>query len=257
VAVEPDATPQAEEATAAGEPAPARVYPAPRSLPRLRFGATYRLRARAVDLAGNDMAQAGLEALAHASPEVVYRRFEPVGSPLLFPRRDLKRSPGESVDRIVIRSNFDCRHRYRADADRHLAPPPVSEAMAEAHGMFDGPQGPRSDRYALIKARDRGVADAEVHREIADGGQAIAGGEVAGGDHPGDPGGDPTRGGLLDREGYRLHAHRRTFYSNVTTRNVDEMFTANNNKTQRRVEHTPRSTDDRRPSRHHPDHLDR
>jgi hypothetical protein len=60
------------------------VHAKPQSLPRLRFGHTYRFRARIVDLAGN----AWLLEYANAfdtsrleSPAIVYRRFDPLNPP--------------------------------------------------------------------------------------------------------------------------------------------------------------------------------
>jgi hypothetical protein len=58
---------------------------APGTLPTLRFGGTYRFRARAVDIAGNSVAFTETGAFTWATPEVTYRRFEPVPSPVLVP----------------------------------------------------------------------------------------------------------------------------------------------------------------------------
>ena len=55
------------------------------SLPRLRYGNSYRVRARIVDLAGNSVFDPVDAAFAvdqaEATPEFVFRRFEPVGPP--------------------------------------------------------------------------------------------------------------------------------------------------------------------------------
>ena len=59
----------------------------PGTLPTLRFGGTYRFRARAVDLAGNSIPFTKTGAFTWATPEVTYRRFEPVPSPVLVPDR--------------------------------------------------------------------------------------------------------------------------------------------------------------------------
>jgi len=48
--------------------------------------------------------------------------------------------PGESVERIVIRSNFNT--HIAAVSERHVAPPKTSVEVAEAHGMLDTPAGP-------------------------------------------------------------------------------------------------------------------
>jgi hypothetical protein len=93
---------------------------APGSLPRLRYGDSYRLRARAVDLAGNSapFGDPRSDDFSLATAPVVFGRFEPVANPAL-----VRRSPrieGDSMERMVIRSNFNT---TAADVDeRHVAP---------------------------------------------------------------------------------------------------------------------------------------
>ena len=140
-----------------------RFKPAPGSLPRLRFGGRYRLRARAVDLAGNSVGPESPDA-AKAIPAppqapAYYRRFDPVGAPVVVPRTAPKR--GETVDAVVIRSFNDgiSRDTVAADetAERHVAPPKTSELGAEVHGMFDAAEGGlRRDLYGLIIRKDPG-----------------------------------------------------------------------------------------------------
>jgi hypothetical protein len=77
----------------------------PGTLPTLRFGGTYRFRARAVDIAGNSIPFTKTGGFTWATPEVTYRRFEPVPSPVLVPTAP--RTPGEHVEHLVIRSNYD------------------------------------------------------------------------------------------------------------------------------------------------------
>lgn len=132
--------------------------PYPNSLPKLRFGRTYRFRLRTVDLAGNS------RKLSDESPctditqtrEVFYYRFEPVESPVVVLKN--KMGPGESVHTLVLRSN------YETLSERHIAPPKVSQLMAEQHGCFDTPSGfdPRS--YNLITSKD-GSFDSNPHSE--------------------------------------------------------------------------------------------
>jgi hypothetical protein len=134
------------------------------TLPRLRFGRTYAFRARAVDVAGNGRPYD--EAL-HVdddlqTKEQMYRRFEPVQSPLLVPRADY--TEGESLTHLVIRSNgvpggvdevgtapyaatltqLTGKSVYRPHADRHVLPPKTSQDIAEAHGSFDAILDPAS-----------------------------------------------------------------------------------------------------------------
>ncbi|HUX09874.1 MAG TPA: hypothetical protein VMW51_04475, partial [Terriglobia bacterium] len=133
----------------------ATFVPQPGSLPKLRFGRTYRVRARAVDLAGNSLAYDAPNPsdFSRASDPHAYSRFEPVAGPLavLTQSLDGMKSPGEALYRPVIRSNFDktateyapsygqlvSDSSYTDFALRLVAPPKTSELMAERHGMFD------------------------------------------------------------------------------------------------------------------------
>jgi hypothetical protein len=116
------------------------LAPAPGSLPRLRFGTTYRVRARAVDLAGNSLPldpDAAFDATLDAGP-VVYGRFEPVSSPFVL--LTAPRLSGDSAKCMVIRS--DVGTTPDEAAIRHIAPPNISVLMAEQLGMFDLPASP-------------------------------------------------------------------------------------------------------------------
>jgi hypothetical protein len=128
---------------------------APGTLPTLRFGGTYRFRARAVDIAGNSVAFTETGAFTWATPEVTYRRFEPVPSPVLVPTAP--RTPGEHIENLVIRSNYDISDDDPSivPCERHIAPPLTGEDMAETHGVLDGADGhPDPSSYALIADRD-------------------------------------------------------------------------------------------------------
>lgn len=138
------------------------------SLPRLRFGRLYRVRARTVDLAGNSLAvdDPSLKPLEQASDAVGYWRFEPVDPPAMVQRNQV--SEGESLERMVIRSNVDIHpntgvitditaenylntpdwlaasgtlasadFEYHAVNERHLVPPKSSQQQCETHGFFD------------------------------------------------------------------------------------------------------------------------
>ncbi|RLJ59248.1 hypothetical protein BCF46_1396 [Litoreibacter meonggei] len=128
------------------------------SLPRLRFGHFFRVRARIVDLAGNSLAldDASIEPLEHASEPVGYWRFEPVDPPAVLQRERL--SEGEQLERMVIRSNFKLKSAdylqtpdfvaasnedasqdfaYTEVNERHFVPPKSSQQQCETHGLFD------------------------------------------------------------------------------------------------------------------------
>ncbi|MCK4689762.1 MAG: hypothetical protein KAT41_05650, partial [Candidatus Marinimicrobia bacterium] len=126
----------------------------PNTLPRLRFGHIYRMRARVVDITGNSKPlNPGDSSLESASDPLSYARFEPVIPPTLVPRTIV--SEGESVEKMVIRSNFDKTakeyvesndvkdalkdedHTYDVSNERHIVSPKTSQLMAETHKMFD------------------------------------------------------------------------------------------------------------------------
>ena len=133
----------------------ATFVPQPGSLPKLRFGRTYRVRARVVDLAGNSLAYDAPSAtdFSKATDPHPYNRFEPVVGPVAVLTKSLdgEKSPGEALYRPVIRSNFDKTAQeyapayaqlvsdssYTEAAIRIVAPPKTSELMAERLGMFD------------------------------------------------------------------------------------------------------------------------
>jgi len=116
-----------------------------RSLPRLRYGREYRLRARVVDLAGNSVCSPGTAAFAttpaEATGPVTFGRFEPLGPPSLLPLAPVEE--GESVERMVVRSDFDSPAAdIAADPDeRHVVPPRATQALVELHGMLDTADG--------------------------------------------------------------------------------------------------------------------
>lgn len=171
-----DGTHIADYDPAADGPLPVRSESrvAPGTLPRLRFGHRYRLRARSVDLAGNslpfsrnDLGQSGVPV---ASESQDYLRYEPVASPTV-----LRRHPdteGESLEHLVIRSDVGLtpaqyvaqpsiqaalaagavEHRYLEDSQRHLAAPKTSQMMSEQLGAMDKAfGGTEADIAAALK----------------------------------------------------------------------------------------------------------
>jgi hypothetical protein len=151
------------------------------SLPSLRFGRSYRVRARAVDLCGNSLALsdpvADTLAMAFATPRepegFPYLRFEPVVAPAIVLRDpEGVSSPGSAIDRLVLRTfnDSEAKDSDAADltgSDRHIVPPRTSVELAERLGMFDDAAGKlRTDpaTYALIKHRDEGKLKTEPVR---------------------------------------------------------------------------------------------
>lgn len=149
-----------------------RFFVPPGSLPRLRYGRRYRFRVRLVDLAGNspEFESAGEDS---ASQPFLYCRYEPVPSPVVLLRE--RPTEGESLEHLVIRSDYDrtavayagdpaveavlekvrdrleltgadrAAYSYRAENERHVAPPKISQLEAETHGRFDDYLGPGKD----------------------------------------------------------------------------------------------------------------
>ena len=136
------------------------------TLPRLRFGTRYQFRVRAVDLAGNSFPpDAVLDDIYNLPPQPIsYLRYEPAAAPAIVLRRalDPAGTPGESGNRIVIRSNFDT--HIAAISERHIAPPKTSETMAETHGMLDTPAGPPDKTlYSILVEKDASFASDPAH----------------------------------------------------------------------------------------------
>lgn len=133
-----------------------RFVPEPGTLPRLRFGHSYRIRARTVDLAGNSQPPDDPDD-THATDAVAYGRFDPVPAPPVL--LTAPRTPGEAPERLVIRSENAAEP---ADADvgsstRHVVPPRTSVDIAEAHGKLDRPDGvPDPNLYGVLRDRDAG-----------------------------------------------------------------------------------------------------
>ena len=132
------------------------------SLPQLRFGANYRLRARTVDLAGNSQSISASAPDSFITPAnnvpMKYLRFDPVLPPIVV----LQQLPalGASLERLVIRSKntsgeLDTTPTSESD-QRHIAPPRVAERMVEQHGLLDikGKLDGGAATYNLITQRD-------------------------------------------------------------------------------------------------------
>jgi hypothetical protein len=134
--------------------------PVPQSLPRLRFGRSYWIRARAVDLAGNSLAPQE-EDFGSEQPNDrarPYLRYEPVAAPvitLLSQGGSIEKpAEGESMARIAIRSfndtpaeNLVPSHQV---AHRVAAPPRASVRDAEQHGKLDSSGKVDSTTFNLL-----------------------------------------------------------------------------------------------------------
>lgn len=137
----------------------------PGSLPQLRFGDRYRVRVRAVDLAGQSVPEEAQATDPFTTPAngatLPHLRYEPVNPPVLVERT--LPGPGGSHAQLVIRSfntepSLDVVPATQTD-ERHVAPPRAAVQLVEQHGMLDDGNGRlRGDAasYAEIVSRDAG-----------------------------------------------------------------------------------------------------
>ncbi|MFE2877374.1 hypothetical protein ACFXG6_27440 [Streptomyces roseus] len=138
------------------------VQAAPGTLPSLRYGRTYRFRARLVDLAGHSVPFKAQPAVGEpASPALSYSRYEPVPAPVLVPRRPV--TPGESLTVLVVRTDNSnaAAPATGPTCDRHLLAPKASVQLLERHGVLDVPREHRPDPavYALLARLEAGVVE--------------------------------------------------------------------------------------------------
>jgi hypothetical protein len=132
-----------------GYPLTVQIQPEPGSLPKLRYGRSYRFRVRAVDPAGNSIDPQRCDP-AMVTPPVVFRRAERVAAPVVVARHAYR--PAESLMRMVVTSDGDG-HPIGPPSERHLAPPAVPQQTAELHGQFDAAMGPDTPERAAARAR--------------------------------------------------------------------------------------------------------
>ena len=130
----------------------------PGSLPRLRFGRQYLMRARCVDLSGDSRPlDAAVPPLA-LPPVETFGRLEPIAAPLVV-RRSPRPVPGVGDDArtIVLRSDYDIDDATVAAQERLLFPGQVGQDLCELHGVPEGGVDPGS--YRLLATRDAGDPD--------------------------------------------------------------------------------------------------
>jgi hypothetical protein len=121
--------------------------PRPGSLTPLRYGKTYQLRARLVDLAGNRLrpgpGELSIEALFDpkqaATKDITYLRFEPPRAPTVHADEATAPAPGlpdaNDVETLVLRS--PSRGQQSKPTTYWLAPPAVPWTLWEEHGVLD------------------------------------------------------------------------------------------------------------------------
>ena len=143
------------------------------SLPRLRYGRKYWLRARVVDLAGNSLElllkDFGPEqSKKNARP---YFRYEPISAPaiaLVKPTPATTDAPaeGESMERIAVRSFNDTSSQNTVPtpqrARRLAVPSRTNQREAEQHGMLDNGGIIDPAFFAMLAAKDNSLAEEKL-----------------------------------------------------------------------------------------------
>ena len=120
------------------------------TLPKLRFGRTYQLRARVADVTGGGLELDDSIADRCATSQILYTRHEPLPPPHMHvPDAALHNpgvwGPGGQADALVVRSDpagtttfIDDPARYPPNDRRVFLPPSAPLAIVEHHGKLDG-----------------------------------------------------------------------------------------------------------------------
>ncbi|MEU0950154.1 hypothetical protein ABZ379_47040 [Streptomyces canus] len=129
------------------------------TLPALRFGRTYRFRARLVDLAGRSTPFTTAPTSGEpATVPLKFSRYDPVPAPVLVLRRPV--TSGESLVDLVVRTDNAnaAAPATGPTCERHLLAPKASVELAERHGVLDLAAGHRPDPavHALLTKYDGG-----------------------------------------------------------------------------------------------------
>lgn len=145
----------------------------PGSLPRLRYGRKYWLRARVVDLAGNSLELVPQDFGPEQSKKNAhpYFRYDPISAPaiaLVKPTAATIDAPaeGESMERVAVRSFNDTPPlnlvRTPQRARRFAVPARTTQREAEQHGMLD--QGGILDPafFAKLAAQDNSLVQEKI-----------------------------------------------------------------------------------------------
>jgi hypothetical protein len=145
---------------AADQPYHAAAVPTPGSLPALRYGRSYSLRARLVDLAGSSAPfTADASATVPSTPALRYHRYDPVPAPVVVARRAV--TSGESAHVLVVRTdNSNAASLVSGPTcERHLLAPKAAVATLECHGVLDiaGQNRPDPAVYSLLFDHDAAV----------------------------------------------------------------------------------------------------
>jgi hypothetical protein len=142
----------------------------PGTLPRLRYGRSYWLRARAVDLAGNSLSSQPKD-FGPENPKTnarLYSRFDPISAPALAlvqsaPDEIEKPAEGESMERMAVRTfnntpdlnTVPTKQRTR----RFAVPSRTTQREAEQHGMLDRAGVVDPTFFAMLATQDNSLPE--------------------------------------------------------------------------------------------------
>ncbi|MFD9339397.1 hypothetical protein ACFWBF_34145 [Streptomyces sp. NPDC060028] len=141
------------------------VRPPDGTLPSLRYGRSYRFRARLVDLAGRSLPFTSRPTAGEpATAPLRYSRYEPVTAPVLVPRRPV--TPGESATVLVVRTNNanPAAPVPGPTCERHLLASKAAVQLLERHGVLDVAALHRLDPavHALLTRLDGGAVKGQA-----------------------------------------------------------------------------------------------
>jgi hypothetical protein len=143
------------------------------SLPRLRYGRSYWVRARVVDLAGNSL-PVNPKDFGPEKPNdnaAAYLRYEPVSAPaiaLVKPTPATIEAPaeGESMERMAVRSfnnkPADNTVPTTQHARRFAVAPRTTHREAEHHGMLDSAGKVDPATFAMLTKKDEPLAEEKL-----------------------------------------------------------------------------------------------
>ncbi|MCU0562491.1 MAG: hypothetical protein MUE48_00920 [Desulfobacterales bacterium] len=143
------------------------------SLPRLRYGRKYWIRARVVDLAGNSLAPQATDFGPEkpAQRAAAYLRYEPIAAPAIAlskkPGGDIETPRnGESMERLAIRTYNDTPAGNSVpsaeEAQRTAVPARQSAREAEHHGALDRAGRLDPGTFALLATKDAPLPEVKL-----------------------------------------------------------------------------------------------
>jgi hypothetical protein len=154
------------------------------SLPRLRYGRNYWIRARVVDLASNSLDPTPRD-FGPENPTKnarAYFRYEPIAAPsvaLYKPTPTTVEPPaeGESMERMTVRTfndkPVDNTVLSTQKAHRFAVPARTSQKEAEYHGMMDRNGQVDPAFFAMLAAKDNSLAEEKIKTPGPEGGAPV------------------------------------------------------------------------------------